>query len=54
MLGIGAKESKQSAAARIAEEVPEHLKGTDFARDIWPTWPKEKREFWLKVWELEK
>jgi len=52
MLGIGAKERKQSAAARIAEEVPEHLKGTDFARDIWPTWPKEKREFWLKVWEL--
>jgi hypothetical protein len=54
LLGIGGKESKQSAAARIAEEVPDHLKGTAFARDIWPTWEKEKREVWLKVWALEK
>jgi hypothetical protein len=54
MLGIGAKESKQSAAARIAQEVPDHLKGTVFARDIWPTWEKSRPEFWLKVWALEK
>jgi hypothetical protein len=54
MLGIGAKESKNSAAARIADEAPEHLKGTAFAREIWPTWEKSKRDFWLKVWALEK
>ena|SRR5579864_9761078 len=54
LLGIGAKEAKRAANTKISDEVSEHLKGTQFALEIFPMWPKEKREFWLKVWRLEK
>jgi hypothetical protein len=54
ILGIGRKEAKSEAVERIIAELPESDRCTEFALNTWPTWPKEKRDLWLKVLELER
>lgn len=53
IVGIGARETRNAANSKIIAELPANMRGTDFSINTWPTWPKEKRDFWLSVWKLE-
>src|SRR5215831_18923707 len=42
LLGIAVRDTKATAASKIVNELPENWRGTEFAREIFPTWPKDK------------